>query len=97
MVWAVRVIDAGLIAAFPMTETVTGALTSTWTGKPMSDGNMTCIGDKSIVFWKLIFNSAVPVRTEVGFWMISTILSLISSEVFMERIVEIIQNPTSVL
>merc|ERR1719370_1606122 len=87
MVWAVREIDGkratGLMAAFPMTETVTGALTSTWTGKPMSDGNMTCIGDKSMVFWKLIFNSVEPVRREVGFWMISTILSLMSSEVFM--------------
>merc|ERR1719187_1778066 len=79
MVWAVREIDGkratGLMAAFPMTETVTGALTSTWTGKPMSDGNMTCIGDKSMVFWKLIFNSVAPVRREVG--------SLMSSEVFM--------------
>merc|ERR1719315_394492 len=87
MVWAVREIDGkratGLMAAFPMMETVTGALTSTWTGKPMSDGNMTCIGDKSMVFWKLIFNSVEPVRREVGFWMISTILSLMSSEVFM--------------
>merc|ERR1719357_1568671 len=87
MVWAVREIDGkratGLMAAFPMMETVTGALTSTWTGKPMSDGNMTCIGDKSMVFWKLIFNSAEPVRREVGFWMISTILSLMSSEDLM--------------
>merc|ERR1719315_681505 len=87
MVWAVREIDGkratGLMAAFPMMETVTGALTSTWTGKPMSDGNMTCIGDKSMVFWKLIFNSVEPVRREVGSWMISTILSLMSSEVFM--------------
>ena len=71
MVWAVKEIDgkraSGLMAAFPTTETVTGALTSTWTGKPMSDGNMTCIGDKSMVFWKLIFNSVEPVRREVGF------------------------------
>merc|ERR1719369_905868 len=92
MVWAVREIDGkratGLLAAFPMMETVTGALTSTWTGKPMSDGNMTCIGDKSMVFWKLIFNSEEPVRREVGSWMISTILSLMGSVFSFSKILE---------
>ena len=33
--------DSALKDALPMTETVTGALTSTFTGKPMSDGNIT--------------------------------------------------------
>merc|ERR1719295_1700598 len=40
--------DSGLKDALPMIETVTGALTSTWTGKPISDGNMICMGDKSL-------------------------------------------------
>merc|ERR1719312_366337 len=52
--------DSGLKDALPMIETVTGALTSTWTGKPISDGNMICIGDKSMVFWKFTFISAEP-------------------------------------
>merc|ERR1719187_2670733 len=89
MIWAVKEIDGkratGLMAAFPITETVPGALTSTWTGKPMSDGNMTCIGDKSMVFWKLSFNSVEPVSIELGFSMNSMIFSLMSSEVFWVR------------
>ena len=61
------IMDSGLMEALPNRETVTGAFNSTWTGKPMSDGNMIWIGDKSMVFWKLTFISVWPGRMELGF------------------------------